>query len=221
MPKPLSPQSSHGGAAVWPVPEEGDSIGRSLVDAYGALRRLAQKYLTQERLDHTLQATALVHEAYLRLSRRGDGDWRGPKHFFNLAAREMRRALIDHARRHNTVRRGGGTRHLALHDEGVEDSVLGPDASLEALDEALRSLAAHDPRKARIVELRFFAGMTVAEVAEVLDVAPITVARDWRLAKAWIFRELQPGDQAPGDQAPGDQAQGCQAPGDHAPGDCR
>lgn len=174
----------------WNRAEEADPLGRSLLEAYGQLRRLAQKYLLRERLNHTLQATALVHEAYLRLCRREHGSWQGSSHFFNLAAREMRRTLVDHARRRNSVRRGGGADHLALYEDVVRNEVFGPDTSLLALDESLASLAAQDPRKARIVELRFFGGLTIDESAEVMDVSPRTIVREWQLAKAWIYRDL-------------------------------
>jgi RNA polymerase sigma factor (TIGR02999 family) len=169
-----------------------ERLSRSMILAYGELRRLAQSYLSRERLDHTLQATALVHEAYLRLSRRDAPGWQSRRHFFNIAAQEMRRALIDHARRHNTARRGGDAERVTLR-EGSGVTSLGPDLDLVALDEALSTLATLDQRKAKVVELRFFAGMTIEETAELLNIAPVTVVREWRMAKAWIYREIRGG----------------------------
>lgn len=165
-------------------------LGLSMVMAYGELRRLAQRFLGRERVDHTLQATALVHEAYLRIARRRQAQWRSREHFFNVAAREMRRVLIDHARSHGAARRGGDFERVELR-EGLESNALELDVDLIALDEVLAQLAALDPRKARVVELRFFGGLTLDETAHLLGTSQVTVVREWRMAKAWLFRQLR------------------------------
>jgi RNA polymerase sigma factor (TIGR02999 family) len=155
---------------------------------YEELRRLAHHYMSRERPDHTLQTTALVHEAFLRLVDQQGADWRNRAQFFGLAAQLMRRILVDHARRHQYAKRGGGAVKVQLEDTAV----LSPEraADVIALDEALKRFAEVDPRRCRIVELRYFGGLTVEEAAEVLNVAPVTVKRDWSLAKAWLLREL-------------------------------
>jgi RNA polymerase sigma factor (TIGR02999 family) len=175
-----------------------DPLSGSMVRAYDELRRLARRYLSAERLDHTLQATALVHETYLRLSRGPAASWQGRRHFFNLAAREMRRVLIEHARGHGAARRGGAAKRVLL-EEVAAPAAVELDANLVAVDDALNALAAVDRRKARVVELRFFGGMTIAETAELLGVSTVTVIREWRLAKAWLYRELRQGG---GDESP-------------------
>ena len=159
---------------------------------YDELRELARRYLSRERSDHTLQPTALVHEAWVRLDGRGAGPWKDPSHFFATAARAMRRILIDHARRRRADKRGGGKRAASLDEEklGVTDR----DDYLVALDDALEELAAIDERQARVVELRFFAGLTIPEVAEVLGWSHATVERDWRVARASLDREIRRGD---------------------------
>jgi RNA polymerase sigma-70 factor, ECF subfamily len=153
---------------------------------YEELRRLAAAYLRRERVDHSLQPTALVHEAFLKLIDADTLKVADRKHFFALAATMMRRVLVEHARTKNAAKRGGGRHRVSL--SGVQAS----DADLEvvALDEALHRLAALDARQARIVELRFFGGLTVDEVAESLDVSKRTVEGDWTLARAWLHREL-------------------------------
>jgi RNA polymerase sigma-70 factor, ECF subfamily len=155
---------------------------------YGELRRLADHYLRGERPDHTLQATALVHEAYLRLVGQTSIDWQNRAHFFSVAAQVMRHILVDHARGYNAEKRGGGERRLSL-DEAVS-FFEERDVSLVALDEALNELAALDEQQARVVELRFFGGLKVKEIAEVLQVSPDAVRYDWRMAKAWLHRAL-------------------------------
>lgn len=155
---------------------------------YADLRRLAQHYLRDEPDDHTLQATALVHEAFLRLSGRPDAAWKDRAHFIAVAAREMRRVLIDHARRRRALRRGGG--QAAEPVSAVGDASVDPHDDWIVLDEALTRLGELDPRKARVVELRFFGGLTIAETAQVLGTSPVTVVREWRLARAWLQREL-------------------------------
>jgi RNA polymerase sigma factor (TIGR02999 family) len=156
---------------------------------YDELRRLAHRYLQRERPDHTLQATALVHEAYLRLIDQRQAQWQNRAHFFGLAAQMMRRILIDHARQQHAAKRGGAEQKLSL-DEAVWVSAERA-TDLVALDDALTRLAVLDPQQSRIVELRFFGGLTIEETAEVLGVSPATVKRDWSMAKAWLYRELR------------------------------
>lgn len=160
---------------------------------YDELRRLAGSYLNRERADHTLQPTALVHEAYLRLVDQRSVDWRNRAQFFGVAAEMMRRILVNYAQGRHAAKRGGHAPRLSL-DEAIgffEER----DLSLVALDEALTGLAAIDPRQGRIVELRFFGGLSIEETAEVLEVSPATVKRDWSVAKAWLFREMRGADQ--------------------------
>ena len=156
---------------------------------YGELRRMAAGYMRRERTGHTLQATALVHEAYLKLLGQHSVDWQNRAHFFGIAAQVMRRILIDHARSHVRDKRGGGREAVPL-DEAL---VFSPEKSADflELDSALDRLAELDPRQARIVELRFFGGLTVEEAAEVLGISPKTVKRDWSVAKAWLHGELK------------------------------
>lgn len=156
---------------------------------YDELRRLARRYMRKERQDHTLQATALVHEAYLKLVRQRAVDWQSRSHFFGIAAQLMRRILVDHARNHLREKRGGIKEILPL-DEAL---VFSPERSEELmkLDEALDRLSKLDARQSRIVELRYFGGMSVEETSEVLGVSPKTVKRDWSVAKAWLHGELR------------------------------
>ena len=153
---------------------------------YNELRRLARYYMSGERSGHSLQTTALVNEAYLRLTDYKRMRWENRAHFFAVSAQLMRRILVDHARRHN-LKRGAGVQHVSLEDTAV---VRERDDDLVALDEALQALARFDRRKAEVVELRFFGGLSVDETAEVLGISPITVMRDWNTAKAWLYREL-------------------------------
>jgi RNA polymerase sigma factor (TIGR02999 family) len=155
---------------------------------YDELRRLAAHYLKGERPDHTLQPTALVHEAYLRLVGQSNV-WQSRAHFFGIAARTMRRILVEHARRRNADKRGGGTVRVG---PGIEGSAASPepDPEILALDEALTRLEGLDPQQARIVELRFFGGLSVEETAEVAEVSTATVKRKWRTARAWLRQEL-------------------------------
>jgi RNA polymerase sigma factor (TIGR02999 family) len=155
---------------------------------YEELRRLAAAYLRRERGDHTLQATAVVHEAYMRLVDQRSVRWQNRAHFFGIAAQMIRRILVDHARGVRAAKRGGGAVALSL-DEAIGVSVK-KDLELEALDDALETLAKVDPQQARIVELRFFTGLSIEETAEVLGISESTVKRDWVSAKAWLFREL-------------------------------
>jgi RNA polymerase sigma factor (TIGR02999 family) len=176
-----------------------DVLDRLAPLVYGELRKVAHRQLGAERAGHTLSTTALVHEAYLRLVDQTRAEWTDRAHFFAVAARAMRRILVDYARRHRALRRGGGWRPLSL--ESLADGDAGAMAAAEradelmALDEALERLAALDERLSRVVECRFFAGLTEAETAEVLGVTPRTVARDWVKARGWLHRELR-GDDA-------------------------
>jgi RNA polymerase sigma factor (TIGR02999 family) len=161
---------------------------------YDELRRLAEVYLRNERPDHTLQATALVHEAYLRLHTVRDMEWKGRGQFVALAAQTMRRILVDHARKHSAAKRGDGAFKLPL--ERIERAGSPVDNDLVALDEALDQLAADFPRQAHVVELLFFGGLTTAEAAEVLrarglDISQRTVERDWRFARARLLQQVK------------------------------
>jgi RNA polymerase sigma factor (TIGR02999 family) len=152
------------------------------------LRRLAHRYMSRERVGHTLQTTALVNEAFLRLVNRKNLQWQNRAHFFGLAAQVMRTILVDHARSHASAKRGGGARNLELDEALVVSQQKA--SEVVALDEALKQLALIDLRQSRIVELRFFGGLTVEEAAEVLDVSPVTIKREWSTAKAWLYHEL-------------------------------
>jgi RNA polymerase sigma factor (TIGR02999 family) len=158
---------------------------------YQELHRLAHRYLGRERAGHTLQTTALVHEAYLRLLDRQQVEWQNRAHFFAISAQLMRRILVDFARARHYRKRGGDARQITFD----EAAVIAPERSADfiALDDALNSLAKLDRRQAQVVELRFFGGLTIEETAEVLKVAPITVRRDWSLAQTWLLRELRRG----------------------------
>jgi RNA polymerase sigma-70 factor, ECF subfamily len=156
---------------------------------YSELRRMADGYMRRERPGHTLQTTALVHEAYLKLVGQHSVNWQSRAHFFGIAAQVMRRVLIDHARGHVRDKRGGGREAVSL-DEAVVFSKERAEEFLE-LDRALEALAAVDARQANIVELRYFGGLTVEETAEVLGISPKTVKRDWTVAKAWLHGELK------------------------------
>jgi RNA polymerase sigma factor (TIGR02999 family) len=154
---------------------------------YDELRRLASRYMRGERPGHSLQTTALVNEAYIRLVDYRGMRWQDRAHFFAVSAQLMRRILVDHARRHN-LKRGGGVQHVSFEDTAEVGSNRAAD--LLALDDALDALARVDPRKVQVVEMRYFGGLSVEETADVLKVSPITVMRDWSTAKAWLYREL-------------------------------
>ena len=156
---------------------------------YDELRRLASSYMRRERVDHTLQPTALVHEAYLKLIEQRSVNWQSRAHFFGIAAQLMRRILIDHARSHTREKRGGEQKKVSL-DEVFVFSEQQADELL-AVDDSVNRLEKIDPRQARVVELRFFGGLGVEEVAEVLGVSPKTVKRDWSVAKAWLYADLK------------------------------
>ena len=197
-----------GGQALLPLNENGtENITKLLLDLtngnravvddllpliYGELRSLAANYLRRERSDHTLQPTALVHEAYLRLVDQTQVNWQNRAHFFGMAAQMMRRILVDHARAHKAGKRGSDYQKLSL-DENI-DKAAERSAELIALDDALSELAEVDEMKSRIIELRYFGGLTVEETAEVLGVTPVTINRHWRMAKAWLFGKMKKGE---------------------------
>jgi RNA polymerase sigma-70 factor (ECF subfamily) len=155
---------------------------------YDELRRLAHHYLDGERSGHTLQSTALVHEAYARLVGQKIPEWQNRAHFFGVAAQLMRQILVDYARQHRAEKRGGELCKLALDD--VEVQARATEVDVVALDDALQSLARIDPQQSRVVELRFFAGLSIEDTSEVLGVSPSTVKRDWNTARVWLYREL-------------------------------
>jgi RNA polymerase sigma factor (TIGR02999 family) len=155
---------------------------------YKELRRLARMQLQKERPDHTLQSAALVHEAYLRLIGLNPPQWESRTHFFAIAAQLMRQILVDYARRHRAAKRGGSVCKLSLDD--VMAASPGKDLDVVALDDALNTLAKIDPRQSRVVELRFFAGLSLQEISEAMEIAPATVQRDWTAARAWLHREI-------------------------------
>lgn len=155
---------------------------------YDDLRRLAHHYMSRERAGHTLQTTAVVHEAYLRLIDQRNVRWQNRAHFFAIAAQAMRRILVDHARGQAYAKRGGGVRKVSL--EEVAELSAERAGELVALDDALKRLAAIDPRRSQVVELRYFGGLSNEEAAEVLRISPNTVTRDWNLAKAWLYHEI-------------------------------
>jgi len=155
---------------------------------YEELRRLAHRYMTQERPGHTLQTTAVVHEAYLRLIDQKHVQWQNRAHFFAIASQMMRRILITHAQSHAYAKRGGGALKVSLDEAAVLSQERASD--LIALDEALKGLTAIDPRRSQVVELRFFGGLSNEEIAEVLNISTNTETRDWSVAKAWLHREM-------------------------------
>ena len=155
---------------------------------YPELRKLARRYMGRESPEHTLQTSALVNEAYVRLVDQGEIQWKGRAHFFGIAARLMRQILVDRARRRNFAKRGGGAIRVSLNE--ATTVAQEQSASVIALDDALKNLEKTDQRKSRIVELRFFGGMSIEETAEVLKVSPGTVMRDWTFARAWLRNEM-------------------------------
>jgi RNA polymerase sigma-70 factor, ECF subfamily len=192
--------SQQGGAGVVSVAPDVTSLLKKLAGGnqqaaselipvvYEELHRLAVRHLRRERQDHTLQPTALVHEAYIKLVAQRDADWQSRNHFFAVASKLMRRILVDYARRHLREKRGGGQTKVSL-DEAPVVSPQRPDGML-AIDESLSRLEKLDARQACIVELRYFGGLTIEEVAQVLGVSPTTVRREWTSAKAWLYGEL-------------------------------
>ena len=183
-----SPQDVTALLADW---SRGDqtALGQLLPVVYAELRRIAARQLARERVGHTLQPTALVHEVYLRLIDQRRVDWQNRAHFFGVASQVMRRIVVDHARRHGAGKRGDGVRCVSLDD--AKDVPATREISILALDDALDRLQQVDPDLARIVELRAFGGLTVDEAAHVLQISPSTAKRDWRTAKAWLNRELR------------------------------
>jgi RNA polymerase sigma factor (TIGR02999 family) len=173
---------------AWTRGDEG-ALGKVIELAYPELREIARRCLRIERSEHTMQATALVHEAYLRLIDAGNLTWQDRAHFFAVAAGIMRRVLVDHARARGRAKRGGGMRQVNLDTALMVTTE--PDPELVRLDEALENLAGFDARKARVVELRYFGGLTSQEAAAVLHVSQQTINRDWGLAKAWLIHEMR------------------------------
>jgi RNA polymerase sigma factor (TIGR02999 family) len=165
-----------------------EALEKLIPVVYDELHRLAQRYMARERPDHTLQASALVNEAYIRLADVKRMSWQNRAQFFGVSAQLMRHILVDFARRHRSSKRGGGAEVVSLEEALVVSKERGAD--LVALDEALKALTAIDPRRSRVVELRFFGGLSVKETAVVLQLSPETVMHDWKLAKAWLTREL-------------------------------
>lgn len=168
-----------------------DALQRLPATIYGELRELAQRLMRGESPGHTLQPTALVHEAYLRLTEQDRVHWRNRNHVLGVAAQLMRRVLVDHARAHKAAKRGGAETRVPL-DEAVA-SVTGGSVDLLDLDDALNHLAELDPRQARIVDLRYFGGLSIEDTAEVMSLSPATVKREWQMARAWLHRALRPG----------------------------
>lgn len=175
---------------AWSKGDRG-ALDRLFPLVYAELRRIAKSYMRKERAGRTLQTTALIHEAYLRLIDAGQIEWRNRAHFFGVAARAMRQILVEMARERGCQKRGGGERRVSLDEAMVIGAGL--DEDLVALDEALGALAQLDARKAQVVEMRFFGGLTEEEIAAALDVSPETVRRDWRLARSWLRRKLSEG----------------------------
>ena len=169
------------------------ALDQLLPVVYKELQRLAHFQLRNERSDHTLQSTALVNEAYLRLVGMNSPQWEGRSHFFAIAAQLMRQILVDYARRHRASKRGGHIEKLSLDDTGYFERGKSRDMDVVALDDALTTLAKIDSRKAQVVELRFFGGLNFEETAKVLKVSSITVQRDWSTARAWLHREMNRG----------------------------
>lgn len=159
---------------------------------YEELRQLARHYLRLERPDHTLQSTALVHEAFVRLVGQNPPEWKDRTHFYGVAARLMRQILVDHARAHGAAKRGGTSVKLTLDEGLVQSKAL--DLDILALDEALNKLTKVDSQQCQIVELRFFSGLSIEDTAELLGISPATVKRSWTTARAWLFREMKRGE---------------------------
>jgi RNA polymerase sigma factor (TIGR02999 family) len=168
-----------------------EALDELLPVVYAELRNLARRALSTEKPGHTLQSTALVHEAYLRLVEQNKADWQNRAQFFSVAARIVRRVLVDHARSRLAVKRGGGLPRLSIEDAlGISER---PEWEILALDDALKQLAEMDPQQAQVVELRFFSGLTVEETAEALRLSVASVKRDWATAKAWLARQVAKG----------------------------
>jgi RNA polymerase sigma factor (TIGR02999 family) len=176
--------------AAWGAGDE-DARHQLMPLVYDELHRLAHRYMNRERPDHTLQTSALVHEAFLKLVDQRNARWQNRTHFFAIAAQSMRRILVDYARSRGYMKRGGDARRVELEESMIVSQERA--AEIMALDEALKGLAEFDARKSQIVELRYFAGLSIDETADVLNVSPGTVMRDWTLAKAWLKKEMAGG----------------------------
>jgi RNA polymerase sigma-70 factor (ECF subfamily) len=189
----MSPNSDNGPTELLRAWSQGDgsALDRLVPLVYDELHRLARRYMRQERPDHTLQATSLVNEAYLRLIDVNRVEWRNRAHFLALAAQMMRRILVEFARNRHRQKRGGGAVPVSLDD--VLELPNSKDCNLAALSDALTALGAFDARMSQVVELRFFGGLTVEETADVLNVSAETVMREWKTAKAWLLREIRRG----------------------------
>jgi RNA polymerase sigma factor (TIGR02999 family) len=168
-----------------------DALNQLMPLVYDELHQMAHRYLRRERVDHTLQTTALVNEAYLKMVGQKEQHWQGRAHFFAVAANIMRQILVDYARTQNRARRGGAAQQVPLDEAVIVSS--GRATELLLLDDALHSLAKFDARKSRIAEMRYFGGLSVEETATVLQVAPVTVMREWRVTKAWLLQEMSKG----------------------------
>jgi RNA polymerase sigma factor (TIGR02999 family) len=190
MTKP-SPQDVTQWLIAW---SQGDqaALDRLMPLVYDELHRMAKRHMARQQPGHTLQTTALIHEAYLRLVGQPAKQWQNRAHFFAVAAQAMRHVLVDYARSRGYQKRGGGARAVSLDEAAIVSHERA--AELIALDEALTDLAALHPRQSQVVELRFFGGLSVEETAEVLKVSPDTVMRDWRMAKAWLYNQLRIAD---------------------------
>lgn len=191
---PLIPKMNNNSGNITQLLQEYQSGNKDALDAvfpmvYDELRKLAASRLRSERPEHTLQATALVHEAYLRLIEQDKQTWQNRAHFFGLAAEMMRRILVNHAVKRNADKRFGNQTRLALDE--IVDFTQGRDVNLVSLDEAMTRLAEFDPKQAKIIELKFFGGLTNEEIAEVIGVSDSTVKREWRIAKAWLHDQLK------------------------------
>jgi RNA polymerase sigma factor (TIGR02999 family) len=192
----MSPNSGSGPTELLRAWGQGDgsALDRLVPLVYEELHRLARRYMRQERPDHTLQATSLVNEAYLRLIDVNRVEWQNRAHFLALAAQMMRRILVESARNRQRQKRGGGAAHVSLDD--VQELPDSKERDLVALSEALTGLATFDVRMSQVVEFRFFGGLTVDETANALNISPETVMRDWKTAKAWLLREIRRGHPA-------------------------
>jgi len=172
---------------------DGQALDTLMPLVYDELRRLARHYLQRERSDHTLQSTALVHEAYMRLAGHNPPQWQNRAHFFGIAAHLMRQILVEHARGHAAAKRGGGACRLSLEEAELHEAAAAPaqaEVDIVALDKALTRLSEMDEQQGRIVELRFFGGLTIEDTSEVLGISPATVKREWITARAWLYRAI-------------------------------
>lgn len=167
---------------------DGEALQVLMPLVYDEMRRLAHRYLRRERPGHTLQSTALVHEAFVRLTGSALPQWEDRAHFFGIAAHVMRQILVEYARSRNAGKRGGAVVKLAI--DNVQEPALTPDLDIVALDDALNDLARIDPQQGRVVELRFFSGLSIEDTAEVMGISESTVKRDWNTARAWLYRAL-------------------------------